>query len=30
VIQIVQAIQIHKDTNAARKTFDALPEQVAA
>ena len=30
VIQIVQAIQIHSDTNAARKTFDALPEQVPA
>jgi uncharacterized membrane protein HdeD (DUF308 family) len=30
VIQIVQAIHIHTDTNAARKTFDALPEQVPA
>jgi uncharacterized membrane protein HdeD (DUF308 family) len=30
VIQIVQAIQIHSDTKTARKTFEALPEQVAA
>ena len=30
VIQIVQAIQIHSDTKAARKAFEALPEQVAA
>jgi uncharacterized membrane protein HdeD (DUF308 family) len=30
VIQIVQAVQIHKDTNAARKTVEALPEQVPA
>jgi hypothetical protein len=26
----VQAIQIHSDTKTARKTFEALPEQVAA
>jgi uncharacterized membrane protein HdeD (DUF308 family) len=30
VIQIVQAVQIRTDTNAARKTFEALPEQVPA
>jgi uncharacterized membrane protein HdeD (DUF308 family) len=30
LIQIVQAVQIHSDTNAARKTFEARPEQVAA
>jgi uncharacterized membrane protein HdeD (DUF308 family) len=30
VIQIVQAVQIHKDTNAARKTVEALSEQVPA
>jgi uncharacterized membrane protein HdeD (DUF308 family) len=30
VIQIVQAVQIHSDTKAARKTFEALPEQVPA
>jgi uncharacterized membrane protein HdeD (DUF308 family) len=30
VIQIVQAIQIHKDTNAAHHTINALPEQVPA
>jgi uncharacterized membrane protein HdeD (DUF308 family) len=30
VIQIVQAFQIRKDTKAARETFDALSEQVAA
>ena len=30
VIQIVQAIQIHSDTKATRKTFEARPEQVAA
>ena len=30
VIQIVQAIQIRTDTKAARKTVEALPEQVAA
>ena len=30
VIQIVQAVQIRSDTKAARKTFEALPEQVAA
>ncbi len=29
-IQIVQAVQIRKDTNAARDTLEALPEQVAA
>jgi uncharacterized membrane protein HdeD (DUF308 family) len=30
VIQIVQAVQIRTDTKAARKTFEALPEQVPA
>jgi uncharacterized membrane protein HdeD (DUF308 family) len=30
VIQIVQAIQIHKDTKAAHHTINALPEQVPA
>jgi uncharacterized membrane protein HdeD (DUF308 family) len=30
VIQIVQAIQIHKDTKTARDTVQALPEQVPA
>jgi uncharacterized membrane protein HdeD (DUF308 family) len=30
LIQIVQAVQIRKDTKAARKTFDALPERVPA
>jgi uncharacterized membrane protein HdeD (DUF308 family) len=30
VIQIVQAVQIHTDTNAALKTVEALPEQVPA
>jgi uncharacterized membrane protein HdeD (DUF308 family) len=30
VIQVVQAIQIRRDTKAARETFEALPEQVAA
>src|SRR3984957_11612534 len=30
VIQIVQAIQIRKDTKTPRKTFEALPEQVPA
>src|SRR5271155_2283318 len=30
VIQIVQAIQIHKDTKAARDTVEALSEQVPA
>jgi uncharacterized membrane protein HdeD (DUF308 family) len=29
-IQIVQAFQIRKDSNAARDTLEALPEQVAA
>jgi uncharacterized membrane protein HdeD (DUF308 family) len=30
VIQIAQAIQIHKDTKAARNTVEALPERVPA
>ena len=30
VIQIVQALQIRKDTKAARETFETLSEQVAA
>jgi uncharacterized membrane protein HdeD (DUF308 family) len=30
VIQIAQALQIRSDTKAARETFEALPEQVAA
>ena len=30
VIQTAQAFQIRKDTKAAHKTFEALPEQVAA
>jgi uncharacterized membrane protein HdeD (DUF308 family) len=30
LIQIMQAVQIHSDTKAARKTFEELPEQVAA
>jgi uncharacterized membrane protein HdeD (DUF308 family) len=30
VIQIAQAFQIRSDTKAARETFEALPEQVAA
>ena len=30
VIQIVQAIQIHTDTKAARDTVEALSEQVPA